>query len=115
MKNEEIVNAAKEHERGIKLGKLAKSELSMGVNSAYGIGFLDGAEWALQQSQIIEIFGKRVKRIKDRNITSSGCFECVFHNICKHNIQGDSLCKDSNGYIGYHFVEVDKEVNEIKQ
>ncbi len=47
--DEEIINAAKEHEQGFGFGKLVNSKVSRGVNSAYGIGFLEGAEWLRQQ------------------------------------------------------------------
>ena len=47
--DEEIVNAAKEHEQGFGFGRLVNSKVSRGVNSAYGIGFLEGAEWLRQQ------------------------------------------------------------------
>ena len=45
--NEEVVKAAKEHEKHSEFGKLANSELARSVTSAYGVGFIDGAEWAL--------------------------------------------------------------------
>lgn len=47
--DEEIVNAAKEHEQGFGFGRLVNSKVSRGVNSAYGIGFLEGAEWLRHQ------------------------------------------------------------------
>lgn len=47
--DEKIVNAAKEHEQGFGFGRLVNSKVSRGVNSAYGIGFLEGAEWLRQQ------------------------------------------------------------------
>jgi len=47
--DEEIVNAAKEHEQGFGFGRLVNSKVSRGVNSAYGIGFLEGAEWLRRQ------------------------------------------------------------------
>ena len=47
--DEEIINAAKEHEQGFGFGRLVNSKVSRGVNSAYGIGFLEGAEWLRQQ------------------------------------------------------------------
>lgn len=47
--DEEIVNAVKEHEQGFGFGRLVNSKVSRGVNSAYGIGFLEGAEWLRQQ------------------------------------------------------------------
>lgn len=46
--DEEIVNAAKEHEQGFGFGRLVNSKISRGVNSAYGIGFLEGAKWLRQ-------------------------------------------------------------------
>lgn len=49
MKNELIVEAAKSAEMKTEFGELVHSEISRGVNSAYGIGFLDGAEWARGQ------------------------------------------------------------------
>lgn len=117
MTNKEIVNAAKEHERRSGFGELAKSELSRGVNSAYGIGFLDGAEWALSQPQIIEIFGKRVKIVEEKEIHYT-CKHCCFDMECR-KIKGlfkDSMiCKDSNKKLNRHFVEVDEDGNEIKQ
>lgn len=113
MTNEEIVNAAKEHERRSGFGELAKSELSRGVNSAYGIGFLDGAEWALSQPQIIEIFGKRVKIVKDTK-DIDGCEICTFSSKC-HHIDVGSLCEDSSFNTNRHFVgcEIDKTYFDI--
>ena len=55
--DEDIVNAAKEHERGFSFGRLVNSKVSRGVNSAYGIGFLEGAEWLRQQ-----IMNKYIKK-----------------------------------------------------
>lgn len=49
MTNEQIVEAAKSAEMKTEFGELVHSEISRGVNSAYGIGFLDGAEWARGQ------------------------------------------------------------------
>jgi hypothetical protein len=45
MTTEEIVEAAKEHEKKTCFGEIVKSPISKGVNSAYGIGFLEGAEF----------------------------------------------------------------------
>ena len=44
MTDKEIVMAAKTAEQKTGFGELVRSKLSRGVNSAYGIGFLDGAE-----------------------------------------------------------------------
>ena len=42
----EIAAAAKEHEYKSEFSDIVKSPLSKGVNSAYGIGFMEGAAWA---------------------------------------------------------------------
>ena len=49
MTDEQIIEAAKIAERETKYGVLVHSKVSRGVNSAYGIGFLEGAEWARKQ------------------------------------------------------------------
>lgn len=113
MTKKEIVNAAKEHEKRSGFGELAKSELSRGVNSAYGIGFLDGAEWALAQPPIIEIFGKRVKIVEDTKGTDL-CEMCAFCSKCDH-INVGSLCEDSIFNCVRHFVEVDEDGKELNK
>lgn len=109
MKNEQIINAAKEHEKRSEFGELAKSELSRGVNSAYGIGFLDGAEWCRSQPQIIEIFGKRIKIVEDDG-SAKGCMECAFSYEC--TLGHLSLCRNTDEKLNRHFVEVDENGNE---
>lgn len=49
MTDEQIVEAAKFAEKKTDFGELVHSQVSRGVNSAYGIGFLEGAEWAREQ------------------------------------------------------------------
>lgn len=49
MTDEQIVEAAKSAGEKTEFGKLVHSKVSRGVNSAYGIGFLEGAEWAREQ------------------------------------------------------------------
>lgn len=49
MTDEQIVEAAKNVGENTGFGKLVHSPISRGVNSAYGIGFLEGAEWAREQ------------------------------------------------------------------
>lgn len=49
MTDEQIVEAAKSAEKKTEFGELVHSKVSRGVNSAYGIGFLEGAEWAREQ------------------------------------------------------------------
>lgn len=45
-REEEIINAAKEHGKQTFFCDLVKSASSKGVNSAYGLGFIEGAVWA---------------------------------------------------------------------
>lgn len=45
-RNKEIVCVAKNHETQTGFCDLVKSPLSKGVNSAYGLGFIEGAVWA---------------------------------------------------------------------
>ena len=47
-RQEQIVYAAKASEKGTGFGEVVKSPVSRGVNSAYGIGFIEGAVWADQ-------------------------------------------------------------------
>lgn len=42
----QIVEAAKAKEKETGFSELVKSPVSKGVNSAYGIGFIEGATWA---------------------------------------------------------------------
>ena len=44
--DEQIVEAARLEGQKEDFGELVRSKLSRGVNSAYGIGFIEGAEWA---------------------------------------------------------------------
>ena len=43
-REEEIIQVAKQKEKEIRFTQIVKE--AKGVNSAYGIGFLEGAEWA---------------------------------------------------------------------
>jgi len=45
-REEQIVKAAKAKEEKTDFCELVKSPVSRGVNSAFGIGFLEGAVWA---------------------------------------------------------------------
>lgn len=53
MTDEQIVKAAKEAGEKTTFGKLVHSPISRGVNSAYGIGFLEGAEWHREQMRVL--------------------------------------------------------------
>lgn len=70
MTDEQIVEAAKSAEKKTEFGELVHSQVSRGVNSAYGIGFLEGAEWAREQMMKEAVEGavvqdlKGVKRVK---------------------------------------------------
>jgi len=70
------------------------------------------AEWKDKQPQIIEIFGKRVKIVKDTK-DIDGCEICTFSSKC-HHIDVGSLCEDSSFNTNRHFVEVDEDGNEIE-
>lgn len=74
------------------------------------------AKWKDSQPQIIEIFGKRVKVVEEKEIQYV-CKHCCFDIECR-KIKGlfkDSMiCKDSNKKVNRHFVEVDEDGNEIK-
>lgn len=64
------------------------------------------------QPQIIEIFGIRVKIVKDTK-DIDGCEICAFSSKCQY-IDVGSLCEDSSFNTNRHFVEVDEDGNEIK-
>lgn len=64
IRKEEIVYAAKAHEHSTQFGELVRSKASRGVNSAYGIGFLEGAEWA-DETMMIKVKGWIKERAHD--------------------------------------------------
>lgn len=64
------------------------------------------------EEQIIEIFGKRVKVVKDTE-DFDYCSICAFSSKCEH-IDVGSLCEDSSFNTNRHFVDVDEYGNEIK-
>lgn len=49
MTNESIILASKEREKTHDFGKIDGHGTSNGVDSAYGLGFLDGVEWVRNQ------------------------------------------------------------------
>lgn len=100
MKEEKIKKKSKEYE--------SKYNYSLAIARH----FEDGAKWALSQPQIIEIFGKRVKIVKETK-DIDGCSICAFSSKCQY-IDVGSLCEDSSFACNRHFVEVDDYGNEIK-
>lgn len=72
---------------------------------------LEMAKYKDSQPQIIEIFGKRVKIMKDTR-DFGNCSMCAFNSICQY-IDVGSLCEDSSFDENRHFVEVDEDGNEI--
>lgn len=100
MKEEKIKKKAKEYE--------SKYNYSLAIARH----FEDGAKWALSQPQIIEIFGKRMKIVKDTKDVD-GCEICAFSSKCQY-IDVGSICEDSSFNTNRHFVEVDEDGNEIK-
>jgi len=71
----------------------------------------------MKNDSIVEIFGRRMKIVEDKD--GSGCRLCCFESSCRY-IRGhfkDSLmCKDRNGNLCRHFVDVDNtfDENELK-
>lgn len=65
------------------------------------------------EDQIIEIFGKRVKIVKDTKVFGN-CSMCAFSSKCQY-IDVGSLCEDSSFNTNRHFVEVDEEGNETNK
>lgn len=63
------------------------------------------------KEQIIEIFGTKVKIVKDKG-EPAGCKECAFDSLCTFITVGN-ICEDSNRKFNRHFVEVDEDGNEI--
>ena len=72
---------------------------------------LEMAKYKDSQPQIIEIFGKRVKIVKDTK-DIDGCEICAFYSKC-HHIDVGCLCEDSLFNTNRHFVEVDEDGKEI--
>lgn len=65
MTDEEIVKRAKDAEKRTSFGELVHSPISKGVNSAYGIGFIDGMEEyrsSLQREPVIKNLEKASRR-----------------------------------------------------
>lgn len=66
--DEQIVKAAKEHGKKQGFGRIVGSPVSRGVNSAYGIGFLDGAAYVVDFIEQIVNQGNNNNLIKPQNI-----------------------------------------------
>lgn len=71
---------------------------------------LEMAKYKDSQPQIIEIFGRRVKVVKD-NSKAEDCNECALESFCNGALFGVLLCEDSRGGVERHFVEVDENDN----
>lgn len=105
--------------------EVEKAMLSEGANSAYARSCallaqkaaMDMAYRKDAQPQIIEIFGKRVKVVEEKEIHYV-CQHCCFDIQCR-KIKGlfkDSMiCKDSNKKVNRHFVEVDENGKELNK
>lgn len=74
-REEEIIIYAKEHEKQAFFCDLVKSDLAKGVNSAYGIGFIEGAVWG------------------DKTMIEKACewLEPVFKDLAGYNCAGDLI------------------------
>ena len=71
---------------------------------------LEMAKWKDSQPQIIEIFGKRVKIVKDES-KGDFCYDCALLFACRTE---RAICEKSDHRFNRHFVEVDEDGNEIK-
>ena len=66
--DEQIVKKAKEQEKKRGFGRIVGSSVSRGVNSAYGIGFLDGAAYVVDFIKQVVNQGNSNNLIKSQNI-----------------------------------------------
>lgn len=65
MTDEEIVKRAKDAEERTGFGKLVHSQISKGVNSAYGIGYIEGMEDyrnSLQEDSVSEELDEEIRK-----------------------------------------------------
>lgn len=103
-RNEEIVLAAKAAEKSTGFGELVHSKESRGVNSAYGIGFLEGAVWSDEHpihydgQAMLHVLQKGVKQGKkemlDRVIEWLDNSLCCYIGAQNFTIEHDRLNKD---------------------
>jgi hypothetical protein len=82
IKAEQIVEAAKNHENQKGFGRLVHSPVSRGVSSAYGIGFLEGAEWVIDSIEQIVNLGRsndliQSKTVMNKNLTFGQAIEAL--------------------------------------
>ena len=75
---------------------------------------LEMAKYKDSKPRIIEIFGKRVKIVKD-NGNAQSCTDCAFLYECTFEHVGLlGICRNADEKFNRHFVEVDEDGNEIK-
>lgn len=94
-REEEIVNAAKEHEKKTEFVELVKSPLSRGVNSAYGIGFIEGCVWsdAHQRNDILE--------------EKTSFVRIVISGSCPENLQKKARKFSEEVSNGHHYMDLE--------
>lgn len=86
-RKEEIIQAARQKEKEVGFTQIVKD--SKGVNSAYGIGFLEGAEWADEHPNNLwkDAQGEDLPKI-DRDVIALveayGGYKVVFAHRPKH-------------------------------
>ena len=67
-REEQIVGAAKAKQEETEFCELVKSPVSKGVDSAFGIGFLEGAVWADEHPKNPQLSAEEKARAYDRAI-----------------------------------------------
>ena len=53
--------------------------------------------------EIVEIFGKRLKIVKDMDDNADNCVKCAIKYYCYNVIGGGIICKDVKGRTNRHF------------
>ena len=61
---------------------------------------------------IIEIFGKRLKVVKDNNDSADYCFKCAIKYACFNVIGLGIICKDARGRTNRHFELINDKLKE---
>lgn len=91
-REEQIVEAAKAKEKETGFCELVKNPVSRGVNSAYGIGFLEGAEWADKHPDLYSVTRKAVEREREYMIDKF----CEFMQSCEGYVVSGEKCNYEN-------------------
>lgn len=85
-REEQIVEAAKAKEEETSFCELVKSPVSRGVDSACGIGFIEGAIWADEHPDLYSVTRKAVERER-KHLIDKAC-EWLEKNACDYEHSG---------------------------